>query len=110
MRLHKIKRHGLKKQFVCKIFQAVLVYGRDVVHHRNEIHRRKLDGMFECQERGKVAYQFHNFMTHMKIHSKPENASDAISSEQKKYKKKLETPQAFICELCGKSFKRSDFV
>ncbi|XP_021926312.1 zinc finger protein 2 homolog isoform X2 [Zootermopsis nevadensis] len=108
MRLHKIKRHGLKTPFVCKICQAVFDYRRDVVRHRNEMHRRKSDGMFECQKCGKVAYEFHNFMTHMKIHSKPENASVAVSAEQKKYKKKMETPQAFICELCGKSFKRSD--
>jgi Zinc finger, C2H2 type. len=108
MRLHKIKRHGLKTPFVCKICQATFDYRRDVVRHRNEAHRRKPDGMFECQKCGKVAYEFHNFMTHVKIHSKPENAISAMSSEQKKYTKKLEISQTFICELCGKAFKRSD--
>lgn len=108
MRLHKIKRHGVKTPFVCKICQAVFDYRRDVVHHRNEVHRRKSDGMFECQKCGKVAYEFHNFMTHMKIHLKPENISDALLVERKKFKKKSQNSQAFICELCGKTFRRSD--
>ncbi|XP_069692779.1 zinc finger protein OZF-like isoform X2 [Periplaneta americana] len=108
MRLHKIKRHGLKTPFVCNICYALFDYRRDVVRHRNEVHRRKSDGMFECLKCGKVSYEFHNFMTHFKIHSKSENECDAMSEERKKHKKTLKTSQAFICELCGKSYKRTD--
>lgn len=67
LRIHKLKKHNEKVQFICDICGEKFDFQRELLKHRNSTHREE-DGRFACESCGKRFSDYHNFLLHRKNH------------------------------------------
>lgn len=97
LRLHKMKKHDIKMKFTCELCSQQFDLQREVVRHRNEIHRQE-DGRFVCDQCGRKNADYHNFLTHLRTHYTGVSNGECGKDED---------VQA-VCKECGKMFKRQE--
>ncbi|XP_063229673.1 zinc finger protein 660-like isoform X3 [Bacillus rossius redtenbacheri] len=89
LRLHKIRTHAM---FSCKICGRSVSHRKELLQHCDSVHRRVVDGMFECSACQKLIREYRSFVAHLKLRGRC---------------KVRITPQLYVCDECGKMFKRS---